>query len=109
MPSYCPCCDENLNQPFNTSDSTVEMDRYVMHVASCPFDQHSGVPVSANSPTSPCHRDFQTEILKECEGYADRQRERKQAGYAPRMTTPLWARYMLGRLPIWMNKFPNLG
>ena len=109
MPSYCPCCDENLNQPINTSDATVEMDRYVMHVASCPFDQHSGVPVPANSPTSPCHRDFQTEILKECEGYADRQRERKQAGYAPRMTNPLWARYMLGRLPIWMNKFPNLG
>ena len=108
MPSYCPCCDMNLNQPHNTSDSVVDMERYVSHAASCLYDQHSGLPATIN-PTSPCHRDRQDAILRECEEYAEKQHERKQAGYAPRMTTHLWAKYMLGRLPIWMNKFPNLG
>ena len=108
MPSYCPCCDMNLNQPHNTSDSVVDMERYVSHAASCLYDQHSGLPATIN-PTSPCHRDRQDAILRECEEYAEKQHERKQAGHAPRMTTHLWARYMLGRLPIWMNKFPNLG
>ena len=109
MPSYCPCCDENLNQPFERSDGAVTMNRYTLHVACCLHDPHSGVPMPAVNLISRCHRDYRKEVLNECERFEAKQNEHKQAGHAPKMTTTLWVRYMLGRLPIWMSKFPNLG
>ena len=109
MPSYCPCCDENLNQPYNTSEGVVTLERYALHVASCVHDPHSGVPIPANNPTSRRHQDHQNEFSRECEKFEAMQHQRKAVGAAPRMTTPNWASYMFGRLPIWMHKYPDLG
>ena len=116
-PSYCPCCDHNLNQPYNTSDATVDLERYVTHVASCTHDPHNGPPVPPNvvlqapyaDPVSQCHIDYQDAVFKECETYDEQQRPRKLSGLAPRMTEPRWAEFMLGRLPVWNYVYPNRG
>ena len=107
MPSYCPCCDMNL-EPDNRSGGEASLDRYAVHVATCFDNIYAGGPADPGPPISICPRLHQAEVRQAGEDYVNNQQRFKEAGLAPNMTTASWAARMMGRLRAWTN-FPFIG
>ena len=98
MPSYCPCCDQNLEAP---GVEHTDMIRYARHVHSGPVDLRANI-----TPMSTCDETFQRKVLAKMREFLQTNETLRMAGSAGNgILAGNWVLRMLRLNPYWRNCF----